>query len=164
MPIVSMDMGVLASWYQARNDLSYASQAALAGSRDSQLASKNAVIAPWDVRGEVSKLEDMRRSVLATGVFFSDKTSEFSRIDAPQEHKDLFDMYQGLKRMLSVAEEAKDKTTSDSQRRFLNSRLQGGVSQLSTFYDTLDMTEALLLKGDKLSKAESDVTISRGKS
>jgi hypothetical protein len=162
--IVGLDMNVLTGWYQARNSLSLASTTSLSSNASSSAQKESDVLAPWDVRGDVEKLEDIRRQVMASGLFFSTKTSDFSNIDAPQDHKSLFDLYQGLKRMASVAESAMNEKTSDSERKFLNSRFQQGVTQFQDYYDDLDFDGVTLLKGEKLSKAESDVAISRGAS
>ena len=165
MNIIGLDMNVLTGWYQSKINTSLANSTALSGSRTSGTNSAKDVPTPWDVRdGSVQSLEDMRRSVLASGVYFNSGKSEFSNVDAPDDHKALFDMYQGLKRMAAVAEEAMDKLTLDSRRTFLNSRLQDGVSQFQSFYDTLDLEGATLLSGEKVSKAESDIAINRGKS
>ena len=165
MSIVGLDMNVLAGWYNSKIGLSLASSASAATSGASARSAQAGadVTPPWDVRGEVSTLEEIRRSVLARGVFFSDVgDSEFSRIDAPYDHKALFELHQGLKRLASLAEEAKDKSTIDSRRDFLQSRLDLGVSQFNDFFDALDLEGVNLLKGEKLSKFEGDVAISRG--
>ena len=165
MSIIGLDMNVLTGWYQSKINTSLANSTALSSKGASSANSAKDVKTPWDVRdGGVQSLEDMRRSVLASGVYFNSGKSEFSNVDAPDDHKALFDMYQGLKRMAAVTEEAMDKLTLDTRRKFLNSRLQDGVSQFQSFYDNLDLEGATLLSGEKVSKAESEVAISRGKS
>lgn len=163
MNIVSLDMSVLSGWYQSRINTSLASSTALSSSARAASSSGNDIVAPWDVRGDVSSMEETRRRVLGSGVFFP-QNSEFDDIDAPDDHKKLFDLYMGLKRLTSVAEEAKEKTTADTRRNFLDSRLQEGLTQFNSFYDDMDLEGLTLLKGEQLSKAQSEVAVSRGRS
>ena len=165
MSIIGLDMNVLTSWYNAKLSSSLASSSALSGvSRSSSASSGRDVMAPWDVRGGVSTLEEMRRTVLASGDFFKDPAREFSSLDAPVDHKSLFSLHQGLKRLASLAEEAKEKDTDSFRRSFLENRFQEGLGQLDTYFQDLDLTEVNLLKGEELSKMESEVAISRGSS
>lgn len=163
MNIIGLDMGVLTGWYQSKINTSLASSTALSSPARSAGAAGSNVLTPWDVRGEVSSMEETRRQVLGSGVFFP-KNGEFDDIDAPDDHKKLFDLYMGLKRLTSVAEEAKEKTTADTRRSFLDARLQLGLTQFNDFYDKMDLEGLTLLKGEELSKAQSDVAVSRGKS
>ena len=162
MSVIGLNVGLLTGWYQSRINASLVSSSPLAQASGSRANSGNDVLPPWDVNGDVQSLEDMRRKVLASGLFFKDPTREFSDLDAPGDHKSLFSLYQGLKRMLSLAEEAKEKSTSDIQRDFLQRNFTSGVAQLDSYFDGMDLTELTLLKGEQLSKAESDVAISRG--
>lgn len=164
MSIIGLDMNVLTGWYNAKLSSSLASSSSLSGASRSGASSAADVVTPWDVRGDVSSLEEMRRSVLATGVFFKDPTREFSALDAPADHKSLFSLHQGLKRLAALAEEAKDKETDASRRTFLENRFQEGMGQLDTYFQSLDLTEVNLLKGEELRKMESEVAISRGSS
>lgn len=164
MSIIGLDMNVLTGWYNAKLSSSLASSSSLSGVSRSSASSARDVLTPWDVRGDVSTLEEMRRSVLATGVFFKDPSREFSSLDAPDDHKSLFSLHQGLKRLAALAEEAKEKETDATRRTFLESRFQEGMSQLDTYFQGLDLTEVNLLKGEELRKMESEVAISRGSS
>lgn len=121
------------------------------------------VAAPWELESEnLQTLEEMRRRVLATQDFFLDPSREFSDIDAPDDHKALFSLHQGLKRLVSLAEEAKDKTTTDARRTILEKAFQNGLDQLDDYFQGMDLEELTVLKGKQLSKIESDVAVSRG--
>lgn len=165
MTITSLDMSFLSGWYNSKINASVASKVASASSitATSLSSSGDEVLPPWDVRtGELQSLEDIRRKVLANGVFFQSPDTEFSDLEAEDDHKALFSLHQGLKRLASLAEEAADKTTSDTRRDFLQARFTNGLSQFDSFFDGLDLDSVNLLKGEELSKMESEVAVSRG--
>jgi hypothetical protein len=159
--IIGLDMNVLTGWYQSKVNTRLASNLSTSLSSGSGSSAATS-LPPWDVRGDVLSLEEMSRKVLATGVFFRDPDSEFSDADAPDDHKSLFSLHQGLKRLAALAEEAKEKSTSDSRRNFLDSRFSTGLSQLDSYFADLDLQDVNLLKGEELRKMESEVAISRG--
>ena len=162
--IASLDMSFLTGWYNSRINASVASNLSSAsGLAQSRASAGEEVLPPWDVRtGEVQSLEDMRRKVLASGAFFLSPNSEFSDIEAEDDHKALFSMHQGLKRLASLAEEAADKSTTDTRRDFLQARFDNGLNQFDSYFDGLNLESVNLLKGEELSKMESEVAISRG--
>jgi len=163
--ITGLDMSFLTGWYNSRINASVASNVSRAGLSYSGGAASagEEVLPPWDVRtGQVQSLEDIRRKVLANGVFFQDPSREFSDIDAEDDHKALFSLHQGLKRLASLAEEAADKSTADTRRDFLQARFNNGLSQFDSYFDNLDLESVNLLKGEELSKMEGEVAISRG--
>lgn len=164
MEIIGFNSNLLAGWYNSRitSSLATSSGPSLSGA-SSRSSAADDVLAPWDVRGEVSSTEELRRKVLASGTFFTPLSrSEFSDIDAPEDYKALFELHQGIKRLAALAEEAKEKDTSDTRRSFLDNRFAEGLSQFDDFFDEMDLEGVNLLKGEKLSKVESDVAISRG--
>jgi len=135
-----------------------ASAQAGAGSRSEE------VLPPWDARGEIEALESLRRSALADGVFFDRRLGEFASLDVSEDEKQLFAMYQGIRRLQALATEASESSTSDTRRDFLDRRFQEGVAQMNTFFEELDLEGVTVLKGEELSKAESDLAVSRGRS
>ncbi|MHA6287056.1 hypothetical protein [Maricaulis sp. CAU 1757] len=160
--IIGLDMNVLTGWYQSRINTSLASSSALSGVAASQ-RKEDVAPPPWDLQSkQLQTLEDMRRKVLATNDFFLDPSREFSDLDAPDDHKSMFSLHQGLKRLASLAEEARDPTTNDTRRDLLNRALQKGMSQLDDYFQDMDLDTVNLLKGEQLTKVESDVAVSRG--
>lgn len=162
MNIIGINQGLLTSWYSAR-----VTSATIGSSNFAQTASSRSktedVPAPWEVGSDqLQTLEEMRRKVLASGDFFLNPDKEFSGLNAPDDHKKLFSLHQGLKRLAALADEAKDKSTNDIRRGFLEKAFIKGLSQLDDYFDGLDLEELNLLKGDKLTKIESEVAISRG--
>ena len=162
MNIIGINQGLLTSWYSAR-----VTTATIGSSNFAQAASSRSkaedVPAPWEVGSDqLQTLEEMRRKVLASGDFFLNPDKEFSGLKAPEDHKKLFSLHQGLKRLAALADEAKDKSTNDIRRGFLEKAFIKGLSQLDDYFDGLDLEELSLLKGEKLTKMESEVAISRG--
>lgn len=167
MEITPFDFSALTGWYQAKTAARLASltpqlSGASAAGANPAAQQGNDVLPPWDVRGEITGLDEVSRKVLASGNFFDSKLSEFSETDASTDIKTLFAMHQGLRRMYALAEEAADKTTIDSRRDFLNRRFLEGVSQIDEFFQDTDLEGVTVLKGEELSKAEAGVAISRG--
>ena len=113
-------------------------------------------------RGEITALETLRRSVLADGQFFDSSLSNFSDVNASDDEKQLFAMYQGIRRLQSLSSAASEKTASETDRNFWARRFEEGVAQLTSFFDELDLEGVTVLKGEELSKAESTLAISRG--
>ncbi|MAK65160.1 MAG: hypothetical protein CMF75_10555 [Maricaulis sp.] len=162
MTIIGINQGLLTSWYGAR-----ITSATIGSSSYAQTASSSRktedVPAPWEIgSSQLQTLEEMRRRVLGTGDFFLNPSREFSDIDAPSDHKKLFSLHQGLKRLAALAEEAREKGTNDVRRDFLEKAFVKGLSQMGEFFDGLDLEELTLLKGEELKKLESEVAISRG--
>ncbi len=163
MAISGLDTSVLTSWYQSKLYASQASTAAPQTLSAAETAAAN-ITPPWDVSSTTGSIEELRRGVLANGEFFNLDESGFSDLDAPDDYKALFDLYVGLKTLSAVAEQAMDKTISDTDRSFLDRRFAEGLAQLDSFYDAMDLDGLTLLKGEQVSSAESAVTISRGES
>ncbi|WP_330196603.1 hypothetical protein [Hyphobacterium marinum] len=164
MDIVGFDLSALSGWYQSRNavrlaGLSPQPSGASAGTFNTQ---KSDVLAPWDVRGDITSTADIARRVLANGKFFDSTLADFSKLDAPDDHKTLFGLHTGMRGLFSLAAEAQEKTTTDTRRAFLDRRFAEGVAQLDEFLQGMDLQSLTLLKGEKLTKAESDVAIHRG--
>jgi hypothetical protein len=160
--IIGLDMNVLTGWYQSKVNTSLTTTSARALSAGQSGSSGATALPPWDVRGDILSLEEMSRKVLANGVFFRSPDSEFSDTEAPDDHKSLFSLHQGLKRLAALAEEAKEKSTTDTRRSFLDTRFAAGISQLDSYFEDLDLEGVNLLKGEELRKMESEVAISRG--
>ena len=162
--VIGINQGLLTSWYSARINtasaatLSSAQTGATAGGQKGEEVSP-----PWDLESDqLQTLEEMRRRVLATGDFFLDPDREFSDVDAPDDHKTLFSLHQGMKRLVALADEARETSTSDVRRDLLNKAFLKGLAQLDDFFDGMDLEELTLLKGEKLSRFESEVAVSRG--
>ena len=167
MEIATFDISALTGWYQAKTATRLANLAprlsgASAGAENPAARQGDDVLPPWDVRGKIAGLDEVSRKVLASGKFFDSKLSEFSGTDASTDIKSLFAMHQGLRRLYALANEAADKTTSDTRRDFLNRRFSEGLTQLDSFFQDIDLQGVNVLKGEELSKAEAGVALKRG--
>jgi hypothetical protein len=165
--ISPFDFSALTGWYQAKNatrlaNLTPRASGVSAGEANPAARQGAGVLPPWDVRGEITGLDEVSRKVLAGGNFFDSKLSEFSGTDASTDIKSLFAMHQGLRRLYALANEAADKTTIDSRRSFLDRRFNEGLGQLDSFFQDIDLQGVSVLKGEELSKAESSVAVKRG--
>ena len=97
MSVIGLDMSVLTGWYNSRINASLASSTALSSAGASSRNQAPTAPAPWEVGSpNLMTLEEMSRKVLANGVFFNDPDREFSGLDAPDDHKQLFSLHQGL--------------------------------------------------------------------
>lgn len=165
-----LSAGLLGAYYNAQTTLRLAglnpqpSGASTGQPQGAAANSKTEILPPWDTRGEVAALETLRRSVLADGNFFDPKFGEFAGLDTGRDEKTLFALYQGMKRLQSLAAPASDKATSESDRNFWNRRFQEGLTQLDSYFEGMDLEGVTVLKGEQLSKAESTLAISRGQS
>jgi len=161
--IVGINQSLLTSWYSARVTAATVGSSPLAQSAAGRSQAGEDVAAPWELESEnLQTLEEMRRRVMATQDFFLDPGREFSDVDAPDDHKALFSLHQGLKRLVSLAEEARDKTTNDARRMILEKAFQNGLGQLDEYFQDMRLEELTLLKGEELRKVESGVAVSRG--
>tara|TARA_R110002073_G_scaffold23696_5_gene80722 strand:+ start:8263 stop:10998 length:2736 start_codon:yes stop_codon:yes gene_type:complete len=161
--VYGLDFSVLNGWYQSKLSASQASNLA-PQTRTANEKAAAGVTPPWDVASKTASIEELRRGVLASGEFFDSKKSAFSDLKAPDDYKALFDLYVGLKTLSSLAEKAMDKTVSEADRKFINTRFAEGLAQLDSFYDSMKLDGLTLLKGKQLSSADSNVAISRGES
>lgn len=161
--IIGLSGDLLTGYYAARRQQSLllsGASAAPPGIAPGGAADGSQVRPPWDVRNEITGLEELSREALGAGIFF--KSSEYSELEAPQDHKDLFALHQGLRRMYALASEAADDTTSDFRRDFLNRRFGEGLSQLGEFVDGLDLEGLNIVSRSLLDRAETDLAIRRG--
>lgn len=161
--------GLLGAWYgaQAAQSLALSSGARTASTQPSSAQGQSRssdVLPPWDPRGEITALETLRRSVLASGQFFDSTLSNFSSLDVSQDEKQLFALHQGLRKLQSLSSAASEKTASDTDRAFWARRFDEGVTQLNSFFEDMELEGVTVLKGEELTKAESTLAISRGRS
>jgi len=129
-----------------------------------QTSRDSGVLPPWDPRGEIVALDTLRRSVLANGNFFDQTYGKFADQEVSEDEKKLFALHQGLRRLQSLAAAAGEKTASETDRAFWQRRFGEGLDQMSGYFDELDLEGVSVLKGEDLSKAESTLAISRGRS
>jgi len=159
---------LLGAWYGAQTAVALSRNTASAGGASTLASSGNAssssseALPPWDARGEIAALETLRRSALADGVFFDRQLGEFASLDVSEDEKQLFAMYQGMRRLQALGAEAAEASTSDTRRDFLERRFQEGITQMNSFFEDLELEGVTVLKGEELSKAESELAISRG--
>lgn len=161
--------GLLGAWYgaQAAQSLALSSArapAAAPASNGQPSSRESGVLPPWDPRGEIVALETLRRSVLADGSFFDAQYGRFADLEVSEDEKKLFALHQGLRKMQSLASAAGEKSASETDRSFWQRRFAEGFEQMGSYFEGLELDGVTVLKGEDLSKAESALAISRGKS
>lgn len=161
--ITGLSGDVLGAWFSAQNAARNAAantrtpvQQTLGSTRDKD------VLPPWDPRGEVTALDAVRRSVLANGRFFDSDASAFSQLNVSQDEKKLYAMFTGLRALQSLAAAATERNASTADMAFWNRRFQEGIGQMDDFFSQLKLDEISVLKNTQLTKAESEVAVSRG--
>lgn len=161
--IAGLSGDVLGAWFSAQNAARNAAantraplQQTLGSTRDKD------VLPPWDPRGEVTALDAVRRSVLANGRFFDSDASAFSKLNVSQDEKKLYAMFTGLRALQSLAAAGTDRKASATDMAFWNRRFQEGIGQMDDFFSGLKLDEISVLKNTQLTKAESEVAVSRG--
>jgi hypothetical protein len=161
-------VGLLTAWYgaQASQSLALSANRSAAPTQGSAAASQRNpdVLPPWDPRGEIVALEALRRDVLADGQFFDATLRNFSSLDVSDDEKTLFALHQGLRKLQALSTAATDGAASSSDISFWSRRFNEGLAQLDGFFETMDLEGVTVLKGEDLSKAESALAISRGRS
>jgi len=163
MQIGGLTVDLLSSWLSARNAQSAFTSARAAGLNTNasvQAANKPKVLPPWDIRAGITGLDELSREALGGRGFF--RSREFSDLEAPQDHRDLFTLHQGLRRLFAVASEAAEASTLDSRRSFLDGAFSDGLAELTRFLEDLDLEALSVVGRSKLDEAESAVAVSRG--
>ncbi len=161
--IAGLSGDVLGAWFSAQNAARNAAantraplQQTLGSTRDKD------VLPPWDPRGEVTALDAVRRSVLANGRFFDSTASAFSGLNVSQDEKKLYAMFTGLRALQSLAAAASERNANPVDLAFWNRRFQEGLGQMDDFFSKLKLDEISVLKNTQLTRAESEVAVSRG--
>ncbi len=159
-PPIGLSTDLLLGAFAARSALSFARTVQASDLSKSALPDTS-VPPPWDPDSKPPGLEETLRKTLARGVFFENDLGAFSNSAAPADQKKLFALYSGVNRLAALAEDAADKTTSDARRRFLNTRFNDGVKQLTDFLGVTEFEDLSFLKSKKLTRADSALAIAR---
>ena len=167
MAIIGFSQDLLSSYYNARIQQNALNSALASGRGSSQAGNANGQakpgeLPPWDVRGGITGLDELSRDVLGSGQFF--EAREFSEFSAPDDHKDLFSLHQGLRRLYALASEASEDSTSATRRAFLDRRFGEGLEQLQSFVGDLELEELSLVSSAVLDGVRTDSPIKRGQS
>lgn len=154
---LSISGDTLAGWYGAK---SFAAAARAAGPQLSGASSGQADTAaappPWDPAAKSPSEAEALRKVLADGRFVDMKDlGRFSDIAAPEDHKKLFALHEGVKKLYAIAAEASEKTTTQARRDFLDRRLQEGLAQIAAFVGEAKFDAITVFGGQDRDKAQS---------
>lgn len=128
----------------------------LSGASTADPAASVEVTPPWDADADVVETEDLLNSVLARGsVLNTDTLNGFSNLEAPDSQKQLFALHESLRGLLALAGEAAkdDSDITDSRRRFLDTRFQSGLDEVSTYVGQNPLDDVNILMGKERSTA-----------
>ncbi len=160
---ISIGANLLSNWYGARASLAAARAAPAqipATPADSLAAQTADITPPWDTGAQTPSTEELRRKVLASGVFIdSNDLGGFSDLDAPDDVKKLFALHQGVKALWAVAGEAAGKDITDAGRRSLDRQFQEGFQQIQDFLATESFENAQVVRGEARTEAKSTVPV-----
>ncbi|MCC5995753.1 MAG: hypothetical protein JJU18_05215 [Oceanicaulis sp.] len=162
---MAFSVDLLGAWYGARSAQQLAGFSGASASGKEPGAAKNAkpkVLPPWDPRGSITALETLRRNVLANGRFFDSTLSNFASKNASRDEQQLFAMYEGLRGLQALADAAMQRNVNEFDRTFWQRRFDEGLSQLTGFFKDIELEGVSVLRGKELSKAESELVVSRG--
>lgn len=163
---MAFSVDLLSAWYGAQSARqlaglsSAASRTGAAGEAGKDAKPK--VLPPWDARGSITALETLRRQVLANGRFFDASLTKASNPGVSRDEQQLFAMYKGLRGLQALADAAMQRNVNDFDRSFMQRRFNEGLEELGGFFQDLDLEGVSVLRGKELSKAESELAISRG--
>lgn len=113
-------------------------------------------LAPWDQRISQRAPSDLARETMASTRLI-DRVLSQGAGSRPRDDDDrtLFTIHQTARALWSLASEAADAGTRDSDRTRFADRFSRGLAELNGFLDSADLDRAVFLKGRRLSKLES---------
>lgn len=154
---VSIDSSVLLSYMQAKSNLSLvglsgSSTSGLSTSAQTAAAAAAAKIptAPWDVSSTAPRSDDLVKSVMAGHAFVDVNAAQLDVKGASDDYKKLFALYQGLNALDGLAEQASAKGVGTTQLMGFQRTFASGVTQVSSFLDSLNLDQLRLTRGDNM--------------
>lgn len=161
MTVINFDYSALTGYYNARINLNLASQQASSPTAFASAEGSDGVASgddlPW--RQEIDPADALRTALGATSFLpqsvIREATSE--RGDVPR----LLAAYEALASVTAIARSALDGDLPAGQETRSERRLLEGVAEVRAFLESQDIEKTVLITGDRLSTAQSDVAIQR---
>ena len=144
--IVSFDVSVLGTYFNAKNGIGLSTY----GSSSSFQSRGPAVVTPWSVEDDVSLLNHYNK-IRSKSIFINENTSAVREAGFDKDNKALFTLYAALNDLRTIAEYAKDKTTSSSLIASLSVQFQGGLWEIDNYIRAAELDKFILLAGEKKS-------------
>ena len=153
--LVSFDTTSLMNYYTAKINVRSA-QASVSSNLSTQYTNNPAVTTPWDVptqdKGIASRLAELRGQTS----FFDMNDPKVKAAGDNIDTKNLFGMYEALRRLRVVAEYAAADTTPSGILKGLNTQFQGGLTEVSDFLANTAFDKATVLFGEKAASITSE--------
>ena len=163
MEIIKFDFSALSGYYNARinqrlaSSLSTAATSQTAQSADQASASSDL---PW--RDDVDAKDTLRKA-LGAATFLPKSVADNARKENGDVAK-IFAAYEALAMAKSIADAAKEGELPAGQEARAQKRMLEGIAEVRSFLGSVDIKKSILLSGERLSKAESEVAIQRSTS
>ncbi|MAK62544.1 MAG: hypothetical protein CMK09_16360 [Ponticaulis sp.] len=161
METVNFDFSALSGYYNAKINYRLASAqgytpvSPTAGTQSGDAVAQSDL--PWRQEIEPS---DLLRKALGAASFLSDtdaKDALKQRGDVPK----IFAAYEALAQAKAIADAAKDGTLPAGQESRAEKRMLAAISEVKSFLGSFDMEKSILIAGERLSTAQSEVAIQR---
>ena len=150
---------LLTAWYGAQIARSTAFSAAPV-TRASQVQQPTEP-APWEAGSGQEPNAELLRDVLANGDFFTSQFGEFANLDVSDDEKQLFALYEGLRGLTAIAEAIANEDVPSWQLDLHQRRFDEGLSQLTNFFEGLDLEGVQVFQGKDISKTQGELAIPR---
>ncbi|MAI90545.1 MAG: hypothetical protein CMK05_08685 [Ponticaulis sp.] len=160
MELVTLDLSSLTSWYNSKINLSlastYASSTSSASATDEASETSDSDL-PWRVETDQDAL---LIKALGASSFISDSVATAARAASGDEEK-IIAAYEALQLLTSIAQAAVDETLPAGQEDRAEKRLLEGIAEVKSFLASVDIEKSILIAGDRISSAQSEVAIQR---
>lgn len=147
---------ILSAWYGAQVARSTISSAPVVSNTQTQQPSEPA---PWEAGSGQEPNAELLRSVIADGEFFTSQFGEFADLEVSDDEKQLFAMYEGLRALTAIAEAIGNEDVQSWEMDLYTRRFDEGLSQLTTFFDDLDLEDVNVFQGEDVSKMQGTLEV-----
>lgn len=189
MSTISLDTSLLVDYYNARINTRLASSSSSSG-KSSQTDSSQ--IPPWSKSSDPDEVQD--KNALSSDAYFDEdnqnlksaessddssgsllesivkkslsksSTSSSSDPSVEQDNEKLFALYQAVERLARLADIATRDETVSGQLPGLDTRLQEGLAEITSFVDDTDFANLTVLSSDKVSSVTGTAVVSHSAS
>ncbi|MAP95411.1 MAG: hypothetical protein CMK07_10710, partial [Ponticaulis sp.] len=161
METVNFDFSALSGYYNAKINYrlasaqGYASVSPTAGTQSGDAVAQSDL--PW--RQEIDPSDALRKA-LGAASFISESTAREARSEDSDIPK-IFAAYEALAQAKAIADAANSGDLPAGQEARAQKRMLAAIEEVQSFLGSFDLEKSILIAGERLSKAESDVAIKR---
>lgn len=161
MDLVNFDFSALSGYYNAKINYrlasvqGYSAVSQTAGTQNSDAVAQSDL--PWNSDVDAA---DMLRKALGATSFISDSTAADARKEQGDVAK-IFAAYEALAMAKSIADAANDGKLPAGQEARAQKRMLAAIEEVKSFLGSVDIEKSILITGERLSTAQSEVAIQR---